>query len=355
MSSISSPFDTSTKKLYSNDNTTRKNQRRLRQQRRTRQRQEGNKSIRLHLSTLSLLLLYVVIFLGPFVSASSSTTTSDSSSTNSSKPTSIPSKPSFVKRLKKPFSLFSFRRSNKSKSKSKQEEMGQAVRVLQYDRAANEQNAISALKFSDQPLQWHRLDDGVMGGRSETIHHTGGGDDDDDDTNKKEGDGSKILHFEGTINTDGGGFCSIRTPIPDGLPEGTTGIRIRFRGDGKTYKLTLSDGNKSMFGPSKRSPSWQADVATKVKTNDDADDDFETVIIPLTSLVPSWGGGPGSQPTPEERQAAKLDISSIRQLGVMLSLKLSDGSPNPEETFGKGIFPFSLQILSIEPVVEANK
>lgn len=156
-------------------------------------------------------------------------------------------------------------------------------------------------------LEWHRLDDGVMGGRSETIHHTG-------PKNEEAGEGSKenngvsILHFDGTINTNGGGFCSIRAPIPDGLPEGTTGIRIQFKGDGKTYKLTLSDGNKSMFGPSKRSPSWQADIPTKNKSSND--DDFETTIIPLTSLLPSWGGGPGSQPTPEERQAAQLDASS---------------------------------------------
>lgn len=34
----------------------------------------------------------------------------------------------------------------------------------------------------------------------------------------------------------------------------------------------------------------------------------------------------------------------------MLSLKLSNGDPNPVETYGSGIFPFSLRIRSIEPV-----
>jgi hypothetical protein len=38
----------------------------------------------------------------------------------------------------------------------------------------------------------------------------------------------------------------------------------------------------------------------------------------------------------------------MKQLGLMLSLRLSDGSPNPKETFGEGIFDFSLFVESIE-------
>ena len=37
-------------------------------------------------------------------------------------------------------------------------------------------------------------------------------------------------------------------------------------------------------------------------------------------------------------------------MGFMLSLKLSNGSSNPVETFGSGIFPFSLTIRSIDIV-----
>jgi hypothetical protein len=211
--------------------------------------------------------------------------------------------------------------------------MGQAVRIMKYDRAENERTAIGALNFVDQALEWYRLDDGVMGGQSETIHSC-------------LQDGS--LNFEGNINTNGGGFCSIRAPIPNGLPPNTEVIRIRFIGDGKTYKLTLSDGKKSTFGPSLRSPSWQADIPSK------KDGKEESVTIPFADLLPTWGGGPRSQPSAEDRAQVKFNAGDIKEIGVMLSLKLSDGSPNPTETFGEGVFPFSLRVSYIEPIVFAD-
>ena len=151
------------------------------------------------------------------------------------------------------------------------ETMGQAVRVMKYDRAENERNAIPALTMDllnqeAAPLKWHRLDDGVMGGQSESLH-----------TCLEDGS----LHFAGQINTNGGGFCSIRSPLPEGLPENTTGIRLRFKGDGRTYKLMLSDGNRSMFGPSKRAPSWQCDIPTKKSG------ESEEITMPFSSFKPS--------------------------------------------------------------------
>ena len=178
-------------------------------------------------------------------------------------------------------------RNNDQKKKKKKGDgkMGQVIRIMKYDRAENERNAIEGLKLigSSSPLHWFRLDDGVMGGQSETNHQY----------LSSEG----VLKFEGTINTNGGGFCSIRgkasssssssssssqhevgvVPTKTLLPPETSAIRICVQGDGKTYKLLLSDGNKSMFGPGKRSPSWQADIPTTV--------DKETVLeIPLTSF-----------------------------------------------------------------------
>src|SRR3569623_1259340 len=111
--------------------------------------------------------------------------------------------------------------------------MGQALQVKNYDRAANDRNAVSALHLAGHRLSLFRLDDGVMGGQSETNHVSQDG----------------ILHFVGTINTDGGGFTSIRTKIPEGaLTPATEAIRIRYQGDGKTYKLFLTDGSRSMGG-----------------------------------------------------------------------------------------------------------
>mmetsp|Transcript_23187 Transcript_23187/g.36259 ORF Transcript_23187/g.36259 Transcript_23187/m.36259 type:complete len:215 (-) Transcript_23187:1305-1949(-) len=197
--------------------------------------------------------------------------------------------------------------------------MGQILRIMAYDRAANERNAIQGLKLLDKPLHWYRLDDGVMGGQSNTLHSF-----------------DSVLNFSGQINCNGGGFTSIRSAIPGGLPSETTGVRLTFSGDGKTYKLLFSDGNKSAFGPSKRSPSWQIDLPTEEGVE-------ETTIISFESLTPSLQGGPINTD-------AKLNPTQIQEMGFMLSLKLSNGKPNPVETYGSGIFPFSLKIKHIEPV-----
>ena len=197
--------------------------------------------------------------------------------------------------------------------------MGQILRIMAYDRAANERNAIQGLKLLGKPLHWYRLDDGVMGGQSNTLHSF-----------------DSVLNFSGQINCNGGGFTSIRSAIPGGLPSETTGVRLTFSGDGKTYKLLFSDGNKSAFGPSKRSPSWQIDLPTEEGVE-------ETTIISFESLTPSLQGGPINTD-------AKLNPTQIQEMGFMLSLKLSNGKPNPVETYGSGIFPFSLKIKHIEPV-----
>jgi Complex I intermediate-associated protein 30 (CIA30) len=218
--------------------------------------------------------------------------------------------------------------------------------------ASSERNTISALSMMATtagrrklPLHWFRLDDGVMGGQSTsdktatvTDPQTGNAD---------------ILHFTGTINTNGGGFTSIRAVLPNGiLTRKTTGIKICFRGDGKTYKLLLSDGG------GRQTPSWQANLPTKksTTTNDNEDDEqWQELIIPFTSFIPNVGVGrnrkTGSEHLLEEGQNGALDPVEMKQIGLMLSLLLADGQPNPQTTFGSGIFNFSLQVRSIEPVV----
>ena len=41
-------------------------------------------------------------------------------------------------------------------------------RKVMYDREENERNSVPALRLQDKDLSWYRLDDGVMGGRSES-------------------------------------------------------------------------------------------------------------------------------------------------------------------------------------------
>lgn len=220
---------------------------------------------------------------------------------------------------------------------SKVSKMGNtATRAMTYSIAKNEAQAIAVLEFvnnthgSSTPLSWFRLDDGVMGGQSETRHVA------------QEG----VLQFAGTINTNGGGFASIRTKLPPGsLSADIKGIKIRYRGDGKTYKVLLSNGDRG--GPFTRVPSWQLDLPTNDKSGRDDDVWDETTIL-FDNLVPAFGGR--TQPSDEEKKQYTFNAAEMTELGFMLSLRLSDGSPNPQETYGEGIFPFALIIQSITTV-----
>ena len=226
---------------------------------------------------------------------------------------------------------------------------------MTYDRAGNIANALTALDLFGSNLKWFRLDDGVMGGKSETTHKIM-----NDDVNDDDDDDGKLLDFTGTINTDGGGFCSIRASLSDddddddddfnncGFSPNAIGIKLKIIGDGKTYKFTMSNGNTGggggSGGPFSRSPSWQCDIPTR-------DDNIEQdIYIPFTKLHPAFGGRSSNKPSPEAISLYKFDVTTIREIGLMLSLRLSDGSPNPKETFGEGIFPFSLKVSSIKEV-----
>jgi NADH dehydrogenase [ubiquinone] 1 alpha subcomplex assembly factor 1 len=206
--------------------------------------------------------------------------------------------------------------------------MGQAMRAMQYNQAENLKNAVTALEFGGKPISWFRLDDGVMGGQSKTQHVA------------KDG----VLHFKGMINTNGGGFTSVRAPIEAGtITPSMEAVKVRFRGDGKTYKFMLADGSGA-GGPFSTSPLFQVDFETKTL---ESDTEWQEVVIPLGSLVPSYCG---NIDTEKKKQGSVFVANDMKQFGFQLSLVLSDGKPNPIETFGEGEFPFHLAVQSIEGV-----
>ena len=89
---------------------------------------------------------------------------------------------------------------------------------MKYDSAGNIANSVSTpLSLNNAKLVFHRLDDGVMGGLSSTnqavMNTMGSG-----------------LLFAGTINTNGGGFTSIRSPLDNALPADAKGIKLKVRG-----------------------------------------------------------------------------------------------------------------------------
>ena len=128
----------------------------------------------------------------------------------------------------------------------------------------------------DLKQNWIVVNDNVMGGRSE-----GGF------SHKK-----KRLIFFGNTNTNGGGFSSIRTKPSDfGLGD-KEGLHIRFKGDGRTFKLGVRLEGKSV----------------SYRSNFTSGNGWQEVRVPFNEMDVSWRGRPLSK---EEHPLIKSKIRSI--------------------------------------------
>ncbi|TLF53322.1 CIA30 family protein [Halomonas urmiana] len=77
---------------------------------------------------------------------------------------------------------------------------------------------------TDEAGRWHAINDGVMGGVSQGRMQIAAG----------------IGVFTGRLSlVHGGGFASVRREPGDPALGGARGIRLRVRGDGRTYQLLL--------------------------------------------------------------------------------------------------------------------
>ena len=95
-------------------------------------------------------------------------------------------------------------------------------------------------------------------------------------------------------------------------------------------------------------PSWQADLPTI--THPGNIEEWQETDIYFDKLLPAFGGGPSRQP--KSTKQFQFASREMKEVGFMLSLRLSDGSPNPPATFGPpdSIFDFSLEIHSVTPI-----
>ena len=82
---------------------------------------------------------------------------------------------------------------------------------------------------ADTRNPWVTVNDGVMGGLSD-----GGSD-------LREG----VLSFTGVTNTNGGGFSSIRLPVPRGGMAGAQYLKVQMKRDARDYSLTLRTNVRS--------------------------------------------------------------------------------------------------------------
>lgn len=105
--------------------------------------------------------------------------------------------------------------------------------ILWGGKAMTDTNDRTVFDFSDpeQVQQWMVINDGVMGGVSRGMFRKG------------EGDG---VVFSGTVSLENsGGFSSVSSRPGKSVDlSGFTGIAIRCRGDGKTYKATLKNDTR---------------------------------------------------------------------------------------------------------------
>ncbi len=108
---------------------------------------------------------------------------------------------------------------------------------------------------------WRIINDGVMGGLSKWNIVN------EDDS----------LIFSGNINTNGGWFTSIRSPLSTNILSSTDYIKLRFKSDTRSYKLTFRDSYSTWV-------SYQADILSQTPWVS------EDINIPLSQLKANYFG-----------------------------------------------------------------
>ena len=139
--------------------------------------------------------------------------------------------------------------------------------------------------------RWLVVNDDVMGGQSL------GGMSFEDNT----------MIFAGEVNTDGGGFASLRLPLQAGTLADFTKVAIRARPDERTYVITFDDNL----------PARNRRVSHRAPIPFDAPGEWQTITIPFEDLFPAIFGQPID------------DLPFRPDLAVRMGLMISDGLDGP--------------------------
>lgn len=162
--------------------------------------------------------------------------------------------------------------------------------------------------------EWFRVNDVIMGGKS---------------TSQLQTDHEGRLLFEGVINTDGGGFASMRTGercIVE-VPQDAKAVRVVVEGDGQMWKVNLGLSHSLMDSR----PTWTHDFLTTKGTK-------QTHVLPLAAFSAQTRG--------RKVTGASLKLDEVQYMGLILSLVDQDGKPNSH--FGDGPFRLVLHELEFE-------
>ncbi len=140
-------------------------------------------------------------------------------------------------------------------------------------------------------LNWQVVNDGVMGGLSESQMQVVDG---------------AHGQFSGTVSLENnGGFASCRAAIGHLNLAGTTGAELRIRGDGQVYDLRIR-----VNGPHNRVAYRSAFRASK--------GDWETVKCPWAAFTPTFRGR-------QLKDVPPIDPGEIREIGFLIANK-QDGA-----------------------------
>lgn len=113
-----------------------------------------------------------------------------------------------------------------------------------------------------------------------------------------------VMTFAGTINTNGGGFSSVRISIAPGTLAQTQSIRLRLKTDGRNYRILIQDDLASR----PRSILHRQDFAFDP---DVPHGEWQIVTVDLDQLIATHHGDPVS--------AEPLDKTRAIRLGFILN------------------------------------
>ena len=138
------------------------------------------------------------------------------------------------------------------------------------------------------PVNWAAVNDGVMGGLSQSSFEQGEGG----------------AEFSGVLSLENnGGFASVRFANPSPDLSDFTALVLRFRGDGRDYQLRLRD-DRRMDGVA-----WMSRFET-------VEGEWQEVRLPLDEFIPTFRGR-------QVRDAGDLQLQRVYQITLMLADKTS--------------------------------
>jgi len=129
-------------------------------------------------------------------------------------------------------------------------------------------------------VRWQVVNDTVMGGRSDSRFMLENGQ----------------LQFVGRLNTNGGGFASLRSNRQNWDLSEFSVVRLKVRGDGRHYRFRLYVDNDRA--------SYQSDFATVAG-------EWQVVELPIDEFQASWRG--------RRLSRAPLAASKIAGMGLILA------------------------------------